>query len=249
MSTPDEDARRDDLTWDELDDMVAEADAELLDYVRRHTDPAALLRIVASRGGDAADSATVGRSPGNGALAAVVITVRARVADLLRIVDLERARAHAHTRTGTIDLVRTHDLLRAIGRARVHVRTLAHEITAATAVAGEVDLALTLARHLDGAHGHDVALGAERAETLGTAFAQVLELSGELNAVRVDASGADLSGLDLGDLDVLVNVVWTEGTTWPPGKVEQVRVRSTEIGPGVYLVEDNTEHSPAGVGV
>jgi hypothetical protein len=71
------------------------------------------------------------------------------------------------------------------------------------------------------------------------------ELFGRLHAGEVDASGADLSALDLADLSVLEGVVWTEGTTWPPGLRIKVLLRSHEIRPGVYRVHGGSERDPS----
>lgn len=68
-----------------------------------------------------------------------------------------------------------------------------------------------------------------------------LHLAGVLNPVRelvwiqVDVSGVDLSGA-LIDVEVLTNVIWTPGTTWPKGMAKEVRARSQEVQPGVYKV-------------
>ena len=46
-------------------------------------------------------------------------------------------------------------------------------------------------------------------------------------------------------MSVLVGVVWTEETAWPPGIADQVRARSRAIRPGVYRVCGGSERDPS----
>ncbi|MBM2615504.1 hypothetical protein JIG36_07985 [Actinoplanes sp. LDG1-06] len=62
---------------------------------------------------------------------------------------------------------------------------------------------------------------------------EVLRLRAQIDDFR----GADLGALDLGDLE-LVGIRWSEGTRWPPGWEERVRLSSVPIGEGEYEIRD-----------
>ena len=73
---------------------------------------------------------------------------------------------------------------------------------------------------------------------LAAEYARARNLARSLMDIPVDASSADLSqvGLDEGDMCSLVGVVWSELTRWPEDIAELVRLRSRQIGEGLYEV-------------
>jgi hypothetical protein len=162
-------------------------------------------------------------------LAGILDLARARADDLDRDLDSSRLR----------DLfpARARELARHIDRASARDRDDAHALASATrrgrrnprARTRDRDLALDLYGRLHATHGW------------------AKQLSSQVNAVVIDASGADLSSLDLPDVSVLEGVVWTEETTWPAGVLGEVRAQSEMIRDGVYQVRGGTEREPAGL--
>ena len=187
----------------------------------------------------------------------VPVLGRAGAVDRALACDLTRALLQA--RDVTRDLMRARDLARDFTRASASDRTL--EADHAIDLDRTVDLADDLARDLaladglglarDLAGARDLARGRarDRATDLVRGVQEAVgwaeELVGRFHEGEVDASGADLSALDLTDISVLVGVVWTEETAWPPGIADQVRARSREIRPGIYRVCGGSERDPS----
>jgi hypothetical protein len=187
----------------------------------------------------------------------VPVLGRARLIDRALACDLTRALLQA--RDVTRDLMRARDLARDLARAGAsgrtlevgHVIELDRTVDLAGALAGDLALARGLSLTRDLAAARDLARGRARdratdlARSLQEAVGRAEELVGRSHEGEVDASGADLSALDLTDISVLVGVVWTEETAWPPGIADQVRARSREIRPRVYRVCGGSERDPA----
>jgi hypothetical protein len=168
-------------------------------------------------------------------------------------------RALLQARDVTRDLMHARDLARDLTRASAGDRALeaghAIDLDRTVGLAGDLARDLALARGLgrtrDLADAQDLARGRARdratdlARSLQEAVGRAEELAGRSHEGEVDASGADLSALDLTDISVLVGVVWTAETAWPPGIADQVRARSREIRPGVYRVCGGSERDPS----
>lgn len=183
--------------------------------------------------------------------------------DLTRAIDQDLIRAihHFPDLTRAIDLARhlTRDLMRACAsgfdRDLDLGDTLGLDFARADSFRRALDLHRDLADALTRANTRSLGRGRGRARAralagdldgqLQGALDWAEELIGLLHAGEVDASGADLSALDLADLSVLEGVVWTEGTTWPPGLRVKVLLRSHEIRPGVYRVHGGSERDPS----
>ncbi|MEV6648126.1 hypothetical protein [Amycolatopsis sp. NPDC051371] len=133
---------------------------------------------------------------------------------------LDSARLLTHDLTLTYDLL-THlfELAQALTRARDLISTLSDLV--------DWDLACRLVSAVQDALGD--ALTHARALT---------SAGGE-----IDASGADLSQLQIDDLDLVVGVVWTAETVWPPELRSRILTRSREIRTGVFLVGNGTERT------
>jgi hypothetical protein len=180
---------------------------------------------------------------------------RASAIDRALACDLTRALLQA--RDVTRDLMRARDLARDFTRASDRTLEAGHAID----LDRTVDLADDLARDLALARGpgltrdlaaaRNLARGSARdrayalARGLQEAVGWAEELVGRSHAGEIDASGANLSALDLTDISVLVGVVWTAETAWPPGIADQVRARSREIRPRVYRVCGGSERDPS----
>lgn len=115
------------------------------------------------------------------------------------------------------------------------------------------DLGLTrgLSRTRDLAVARDLARGRARDRAtdlvrgLQEAVGWAEQLVGRSHEGEVDASGADLSALDLTDISVLVGVVWTEETAWPPDIADHVRAWPREIRRGIYRICGGSERDPS----
>jgi hypothetical protein len=187
------------------------------------------------------------------------VPVLGRASAIDRALGCDLTRALLQARDVTRDLVRARDLARDLTRASAGDRTF--EAGHAIDLDRTVDLADDLARDLALARGpsltRDLAaarnLARGRARDRAYALARGLqeavgwaeELVGRSHEGEIDASGANLSALDLTDISVLVGVVWTAETAWPPGIADQVRARSREIRPGVYRVCGGSERDPS----
>ncbi len=203
-----------------------------------------------------------------GGQAAAIIAMRARARALAGALGLALNHACDLTRDLTNPLAlspgaRARARAGALGRARAlrHARVLVRILTGARASVRDleadheidldraVDLAAALVRDLTltiappGARG--LVLATDLVRCLQEAVGWAKELVGRSHEGEVDASGADLSALDLTDISVLVGVMWTEETAWPPGIGDQVRARSREIRPGVYRVCGGSERDPS----
>lgn len=190
---------------------------------------------------------------------APVLGVLGRASAVDRALACDLTRALLQARDVTRDLMRARDLARDFTRASASDRTLeaGHAIdldrTAGLAddLARDLGLARGLSRTLDLADARDLARGRARDRAtdlvrgLQEAIGWAEELAGRSHEGEVDASGADLSAVDLTDISVLVGVVWTEETAWPPGIADQVRARSREIRPGMYRVCGGSERDPS----
>jgi hypothetical protein len=84
---------------------------------------------------------------------------------------------------------------------------------------------------------------------IGAAYRTADSLLSALMAKPVNASGADLSGLDLGPdgLAVLIGVVWTADTRWPPELTDFVERSSRQIDDGVFQVVDGDARDNADI--
>jgi hypothetical protein len=254
MTTPDENLPPDnDLTDAELDAALSAGDAELLDHVRTHTNPATTLAALFDDDRDAPERT----SPGPPAtMAARQIRARATAVDLDHALDHAITRVHGLKRFHDRNLPRVlardlvRDLAQTLGLAGALARTLAHTLD----LTHDRDFARVLARDLTRARDlvHDVALTRDLTSDLNRLLNRLLnracDLSCDLADLPVNASGADLTGLNLsaqamlnGALD---GVTWDEGTRWPPSLRGWVAERSEEITAGVYQVRGGTERDP-----
>ena len=187
------------------------------------------------------------------------VPVLGRAGAIDRALACDLGRALLQARDVTRDLRRARDLARDLTRASAgdraletgHAIDLDRTVDLADDLARDLALARGLSRTRDLAEARDLARGRARdratdlARGLQEAVGRAEELAGRFHAGEVDASGADLSALDLTDISVLVGVVWTAETAWPPGIADQVRARSREIRPGVYRVCGGSERDPS----
>ncbi|TYK44013.1 hypothetical protein [Actinomadura decatromicini] len=238
---PDDEPTRSDLTDVELDAALAAGDIELLDHVRAHSNPAAVLSALLDGGPtstswDAAapPSRRTDASPPRPALAAERILARSHARDLVTLI--ERACGRVPAFNGGVSLV--------LSRARIIALTLVHILQLVRALgelhrARELHQALSRAFALTGA--------AEQDRVLEQALDLARGLARDLAARPVDASGADLTAVRVSDLAVLDGVVWDEDTRWPLDLRERIVSRSEEIASGVYRVRGGTERDPHAV--
>ncbi|MGW0485453.1 hypothetical protein [Nonomuraea sp. NPDC003214] len=232
---------RDDLplTDEELDDLLDQADADLLAYVRAHTDVGGLLNSMLE-----IRPAVQPPPPA----AAELFHARLRLREIER--SLTRADAHARALAASFRDARADELTQAVDRALDSARSgdlsrtpdLLRALTVALARAVAVALAC-YPRRGGGSPGALVAR--PPLDTLIVAIARGLSDAGDLAAdlpgaaepgAALDVSGADLSDLRLMSPDLLHGVVWDAGTVWPSGLGEVVGSMSEEVCEGVYRV-------------
>ena len=125
-----------------------------------------------------------------------------------------------------------------LARSYVLANDLGLEIARSHAIAEDVvDSALFGARKLAQDYGN------ARTRIRGIAadlhLCTILNPARELAWIQVNASDTDLSAVPLPDLDVLMGVLWTVGTSWPSDVAERVLAWSREVRPGVYQVRGN----------
>lgn len=218
------------LSDTELDALLAAADEELLAYVQRTSGAASVVLTIMDASADTA---------------ALLIETRgsARELDLtlgllsqnLGAQDVQRAARMAReldcALTQIID--RTLDVV----DARALARSWDLKLNLDPDLARDLDLGITLVRNLTQARNlaSEIAFALSTAKSQGTAELANL-LSCIINELPIDACGADLSKLDIRESAVLVGVVWTAETIWPPHMTDQIRSCSREIRPGVYEV-------------
>ncbi|MFI0453747.1 hypothetical protein, partial [Actinomadura sp. 6N118] len=173
------------------------------------------------------------------------------------------ARTLARTLARALDCARSRDLNPLVRPTPDHARVRDLALDLDHARDRVLGLALDLDRVLDRVPDRDLNRDLDRASAhLDRTLARVLDLdlalalaiwaaqllSEAVDAIPVDASGADLSALRVSDLavlaDVLAGVVWDERTVWPAGWRERVYLRSEPLGGGRYRVRGGTERDP-----
>ena len=250
---------------DDLDQLLAAANQELLAHIETAADPtAALTAIMATttRAAPAAGRAATSDRVAHRTPAVLAIRIRSGIRRLSRVLD--RGTGRALTLDGDLDP--SSALARGLGShiGRALASDLAWALASDLGVAGNLarslasglirgpasDLGDTLdnarvsALHLasDLVRNPDLDAGTARArvsgikDILAAERDVVRDLDRALGSQQVDASGADLSDITIEDMDALDGVIWTGRTTWPSGITDQVRACSREIRPGVYQV-------------
>ncbi|WP_182885745.1 hypothetical protein [Microbispora sp. H10885] len=231
------------LTDEELDAILLDADAELLEFVRCTTSPTGLLtEIMASNEAGKKDLPRGGwpkpadiSEPDH---AITVIMTRDLAHDVARDIDLAREIAtgldHGREWDDGLDLAHILDL--ALDHARALTRALASKGPNAGDLWRAVGLAARLTAAIDRERDHARVFAHASGLAASLASIKVDSLIEHLNSIEVYVSDTDLSFLDLNDIDVLNGVVWTQFTIWPPSLIEEIRRRSHEIGPGLYQI-------------
>jgi hypothetical protein len=260
MSSND-DTRPDEMTDTELDQLLAAANRELLSHIEATADPHRPLITIMTRGTQETypsmtATPAVRRDPGLHP-AAVMITMRVRVRDLVILLD----GGHDLSLNGVPDDTRILARARALARVLVRdlkraypddrepasalARALAHELVRDLDSDPDPDpdsavsaLALQLARALARTYSDNLDSVFSSAREVARALAHILD------AQQVDASDADLSTLEIKHLDALDRVIWTRQTSWPALIADQVEPYSEQIRPGVYQIQFGNALAP-----
>ncbi|MFI1585766.1 hypothetical protein [Embleya sp. NPDC020630] len=240
------------LDDDTLDTLLARADAELLAYARSRVDPTTVLLALLDETPNIAkaDREDTARPLPTWAEALEDRRVASRLKKLVdtyltRLEDLER-RCDAET-----------DVERALGECAGELDALWTLALRLDVPHGEADLHDILAWSRDlfadlttprpetptaRPVGEDTAPSVSRADFDRLHSAAYMAMSTTERRMylmlreTVDVSDADLSAMVFPDLEVLENVVWTDGTRWHPAARDVVRECSHAIGEGVYRI-------------
>jgi hypothetical protein len=256
MSTPEQRHNHNPLTDEELDAVLFAADREILDYVRHTSNPTDLFRAIMAIDANYASHHLSSECPQPASIsrqnhAITIIMTRNLAHDIDHDLDLARELASdiAHTGTQNNDIDLAHILDLALDHTRALARILRRKDADARDLARAFGMVCRLAASLDRERdrARDIKRVRDRAYVFDIARSlpadQVRELLDHLYAIQVYAWDADLSLLDLHDLDVLNGVIWTTGTTWPPGLLVEIYKRSHEIGLGIYKVHGKSSES------
>ncbi|GAA2255265.1 hypothetical protein GCM10010402_08170 [Actinomadura luteofluorescens] len=160
--------------------------------------------------------------------------VRSHVHAILRVQDLANELDLARDRRSD----RANTLAATLNQSRALVRVLMRGFD--RAIDRVIDLDSMVGRDLDTATGPAFNLVRE----IDTAHGLARDLSCDLMAQQVDASGIDLTKISLPDLAVLEGVVWDEFTRWQPGLRDRIADQSEEIAAGIYRVRSGTDRDP-----